>query len=152
MGFGFGAEGIEDDAGLNAGEFLAGVKLENLIHVLGEIEDDSDVAGLAGQACASAAGENRGTEFSTGGDGGDDVVGIARDHQANGNLTVVGGVGGKEGAAAAVEADFAVDGSLQFDFEFAGLREGVNGFGVGARRKWTSCIQIRISNTRTQYP
>ena len=43
----------------------------------------------------------------------DDVVGVARDDEADRNLAVVGGVGGVERAAAGVEADLAADRALQ---------------------------------------
>jgi hypothetical protein len=43
------------------------------------------------------------------GDGGDDVGFVARDDEADGDVAVVGGVGGVEGARAGVEADFAAE-------------------------------------------
>jgi hypothetical protein len=46
--FGGGAESVEDDSGLYAGDAAGGIDFENARHVLGEIENDGDVAALAG--------------------------------------------------------------------------------------------------------
>ncbi len=46
--FGGDAEMVEHDSGLNPGDTVGGVDFENPRHVLGKIEDDSDVAALAG--------------------------------------------------------------------------------------------------------
>ena len=69
-----------------------------LRHVLGEVENDGDVAALAGERGAAAAAEQRRAEFAADGDGGEDVVGIVGKNDADGNLAVVGAVGGVEGA------------------------------------------------------
>ena len=55
---------IQDHAGLDAGNALLDIHLENAIHVLREVEHDCDVAALTGQARAGAAGEYRRLERS----------------------------------------------------------------------------------------
>ena len=57
MFFGGVAEVVENDAGLHAGDAAGGIDLENPRHVLGEVEDDGDVAALAGERGAAAAAE-----------------------------------------------------------------------------------------------
>ena len=42
-------------------------------------------------------------------DGSDYVVGVSGKDDANGNLAIVGSVGGVEGASAVIETDFAAD-------------------------------------------
>ena len=83
-----------------------------------------------GQAGARAARQDGRAEFAAGRDGGDHVVGIARDDQADGNLPVVRAVGGIKRAAAAIEAHFAANIFPQLDFQCSRLREYINGFTV----------------------
>jgi hypothetical protein len=64
MLFGGVAESVEDDSGLHAGDAAGGIDLENARHVLGKIEDDGDVAALAGERSAAAAAEERRAEFA----------------------------------------------------------------------------------------
>src|SRR4029077_1880651 len=103
------AEMVEDHAGLNAGKLAGGIDFEDLREVLGEIHHHGGVAALAGERRASTAGKNGSTVFAAGGERRDDIVVAARDHDADGDLAIAGAVGGVEGAAAAVEADFAGD-------------------------------------------
>ena len=63
------------------------------------------------------------------GDGGADVFFVAGDDYSDGNLAIVGAVGGVEGAGAFVEADFAAqvaaEGGLKGDgVELRGRRRG----------------------------
>ncbi len=59
-----------------------------------------------------------------------DIVGIARDDEADRNLPVVRAVGGVERAAAAVEAHLAAHRPLQLAFEAGGLCERIDRFRV----------------------
>ena len=104
--FGGGAESVKHHSGLYTGDAAGGIDFENPRHVFGEIEDDGDVAALAGERCATAAAEQRCAEFAAERHGGENVVGVAGKHDADGNLTVVGAVGGVEGTGAAIKADF----------------------------------------------
>ena len=49
------AKAIEDHSGLNSCDTADGIKLKDFCHVLGEIDDDCDVAALACQGRAAAA-------------------------------------------------------------------------------------------------
>src|ERR1700689_2740234 len=86
------SKSVQHDAGLNARIHLVGVQFENLVHVLGEIQYDGDVATLSCQASARAASQNWGAEFSTHGNGGNYILIVAGDYKANRDMAVVGGV------------------------------------------------------------
>src|ERR1700693_3287616 len=64
MGLGPVAQGVQNNARLNACESLLGIELENLVHVLGEIQDDGDVAALSRQAGPRSPRQDRSVEFS----------------------------------------------------------------------------------------
>ena len=53
------AKRVEHDARLHPRESIAGIELEDPVHVLREVEHDRDVAALAGEARAGAAREHR---------------------------------------------------------------------------------------------
>ena len=103
------AEVVEHDPGLDARELPGRVHLQDLVHVLREIEDDGDVAALAGEARAGAAGEDRRAELARQLDRRVDVVDGPREDHADRHLAVVRGVGGVERARAVVEADLAAN-------------------------------------------
>jgi len=105
---------VEHAAGLNPRVFLLGVELDDPVQVLGEIDDDGDVAGLSGEAGAAAARQQRCTVPAGEGDGLDDFVDGAGDYNADGDLAVVGAVDSVEGARARVKANFAGDGGAEF--------------------------------------
>ncbi len=86
---GFVAEGVEDEARLDAGEARGGIKVEDRVHVAGEIDDDGDVAALAGEAGAAATREDGRAELAACGDGGNDVGGVEGQDKADGDLAVV---------------------------------------------------------------
>jgi hypothetical protein len=85
-----------------------------LIHVAGKIEDDRDVAALSCEGCATSAAQERGVEFATERDGGNHVVVVAGKDYADGDLAIVGTVGGVEGAAGGVETDVTFDLCAEF--------------------------------------
>jgi hypothetical protein len=76
-----------------------------LRHVLREIKYDCHVAALAGEGGASATTEHGHAPFPASGEGGDYVVIAAGENDPDGDLAVVGSVGGVQGAAAGIEAD-----------------------------------------------
>ena len=118
MLFGGLAQAIEDDAGIDGGELAFGVERAEPVHVLRVIENDGDIGALAGQAGASAAGQHGGAEGAAGRERSLHVGGVARQHNADGELAIVGGIGGVERARAHVEADFAADHGLEAGFQF----------------------------------
>src|SRR5262249_22571435 len=72
------AQVIEDHSGLNACEPALRIDLENLIEILGEIENYGSIATLASKRCAATAGQNRRSELATGGYCRDDILSRAR--------------------------------------------------------------------------
>src|SRR5580658_6464329 len=110
---GSGAETVEHDSGLHAGNAPGGIDFEDPRHVFGKIEDDGDVAALSGERRASAATEQRGAELAAECDRGLNIVPVAREHYADRNLAVVGAVGGIESTSAAVETNFTMNCSTQ---------------------------------------
>jgi hypothetical protein len=76
------------------------------MEILGHIHDHGRIATLAGQTGAAAPGQHGGTPFPANSHGCHDVLYRARDHHADGHLTVVGTVSGVECPAALVKADF----------------------------------------------
>jgi hypothetical protein len=106
---GGGAKMIEDNARLNASDPALGVELKDVGHVLREIEHDGNIAALSSQRSPTAPAEHRNSMLATGGDGGNYVIVVAWDDDADRHLAVVGAVIGVECAAAIIEANFAVD-------------------------------------------
>src|SRR6266566_1824347 len=47
---------VQDDAGLNSGESPVRIDLEDLVHLLGEVQDHRDIAALPGQTRAGPRG------------------------------------------------------------------------------------------------
>src|SRR3984885_11471507 len=103
------AERVEHHTGLHAGEALLRINLEDPIHVLGEVEHHGYVAALARQAGACSAGQYRRSVLAASCHGSHYIVGIAGDHQTDGNLAVVRSVGRVHGATSAIETDLSLD-------------------------------------------
>jgi hypothetical protein len=117
-------EVIENDSGLDAGDAFCRVDLEDLSHVLGEVEDDRNIAALSGERGSATTAEQRSAELTADRNGGFDVVGIAWENYTDGNLAVVGTVGGVKGAAAVVETDIAADAFSECFMQPQGIRQG----------------------------
>jgi hypothetical protein len=126
MAFGPVAQNVEHDAGLYDGIALARVKLQDLVHVLAEIEHHGNVAALPGQARPRSSRQNGSPELSRGCEGGDNVVGVSGYNQANGNLPVIRRVGRVEGSAPSIEADLSANVFAQLTFESASFGKRVN--------------------------
>ena len=89
MGFCLVAQVVEHDARLDTGNSLLWIELDDLIHVLAEIEQDGDVTALSRQAGARASRQDGRAKFSAGSNGADDVGGVSRNDQPNRDLTIV---------------------------------------------------------------
>ena len=84
------------------------VDLVDRVHVARGVEHDAAAAhGLAGEAGAAAAGDDRNAEARGGADGGGDVVGVARERDQQRGRRVQAGVAGVEVARVVVGADVA---------------------------------------------
>ena len=124
MGGGVGAVGevvglrgvpelIADDAGLDSGSLAIGIELDDVVEVLGVVEDDGDVGRLAARGGPAAAGEHGSPVLAAGGDARDHVVGVARDHDPDRYRPVHREVVGIHGPRTGVEADLAANRSAQ---------------------------------------
>ena len=107
--------------GSTRANFSCGVQLPDAVHVLREIEDHGDVAALSRQRRAAAAREDRRAVFARQSDGGDDVVGVARNHDADRHLAIVRGVGRVQRARAVVETNLAADFATKLGGEDGGI-------------------------------
>ncbi len=115
------AQVIEDDARLHPREAQCGIHLRDVVHVLREVEYDGDVAALSRKGCPSTAGKDWGAVLARQGHGGDDVVRAAREHDADGNLPVVGSVGRVESARPVVEPNLTLDDAPQLGGQRLGI-------------------------------
>jgi hypothetical protein len=68
---------------------------------------------LSGKRRSAAPAQDGSVVFAAEGDGGDDIVNVARNYYTYGNLAVAGTVGGIKSAAAVIEADFPADMATQ---------------------------------------
>ena len=83
------------------------------MHVAGIVEDYGNVCALAGQAGSSAAGQDGGARSTAGCKRGFDVSSIAGQDDTDGELAVIGSVGGVQGSGAEVELDLAAKRGLE---------------------------------------
>jgi hypothetical protein len=113
MFFGGIAEVVENYSGLDAGYAALGIDFKDIAHVLREIENNGDVTALACERGASAAAEEWSAEFTAGGDCGEDIVGVAGKNYSDGDLSIIGAVGGVERARGVIEADLSAKAGTQ---------------------------------------
>ena len=106
-----GLQRVEHGARLDASEPAFFIELDHPIHVLRHIDDDGHIAALAGEAGSTAAREHRGAVLAAQTQRFHHLVGIARQHHADGHLAIVGCVGRVQRAAALVEPDLAAQAS-----------------------------------------
>jgi hypothetical protein len=117
------AEMVENDSGLHARDAARGIDLEDLRHVLREIEDDGDIAALSGERSSSTAAEERRSEITAESNRCNHVAGIARKDDTDGDLTVVRSVGGIKSAALIVEANVTAEMLAQGFSQSQGISE-----------------------------
>ncbi len=103
------AQPVEHHPGLDAGKTALRIELEDPVQVLGEVDHDAVVDGLAREAGAAAAGKDRRLVLAADLDGGNHIVDCLREHDANWNLPVDRGVVGVQRPAGRREANLAVD-------------------------------------------
>ena len=115
--FGDGAQIIKHNARLHTREAGLGVEFEDLVHVAREVDDDGDIASLAGKPGAATAAEDRRVDLTSRRDCRLDIALVARKDYPDGDLAVVRRVGGVHRASARVEGDLATDGAAQLQLE-----------------------------------
>ncbi|HLX59200.1 MAG TPA: hypothetical protein VKR83_19455 [Ktedonobacteraceae bacterium] len=107
------AQHIQDNAGLDAGDLLPRINLEDGAHVPGHVDDDGAIAALPGQAGSTAARQQRNSIAPAERDSLDDILYAAGKHDADGHLTVVGAIGRVERPAPLIKAHLAADAGAQ---------------------------------------
>jgi hypothetical protein len=123
-------EGVQDHAGLDARGPADGVDGQDGVEVLAAVEDDAGADGLARQAGTPAARGDRHAHLAGDLDRGDEVVGRARDDDAERLDLVDAGVGAVEAARQGVEADLAGQVLAQVAGQGFALQVGECGHGV----------------------
>jgi len=101
------AQGIEDDAGLDAGKPPHRIHVEDTVVILRHVDDDGLVAALAGEAGAAAARQHRRAMPPAHLNGCDYIVRVTRDDHADRDLPIIGAVRRIQRAAAGIETHFA---------------------------------------------
>src|ERR1700730_6419552 len=104
------------EAGLALHEPRIGIDRNDAIHVLGEIEHQRRVAGLAGETGADSARQNRHRVFPRNRDGSEHLALMARDDDADWRLPIVRSAGRLPRARAGEEAYFAFELATEFNF------------------------------------
>jgi hypothetical protein len=119
------ADAVEDDAGLDVDGASDGINGTHFVHVLREVEDDGGVGALTCERGTGSASEDGSVEAAADFYCGDDVFFIEGKDETDGDVAIVGGVGGVESAGTGVEADFAADFFAESGFELGGGGEGI---------------------------
>src|SRR5262249_51949250 len=105
---------IEHDTGLHPGIFFLRIDLQNLIQVLGKINDHRNVAGLSTEACAATARQQRRSVFVRQRNGLNDIFYSFGDHYSDWHLAIVGAIHGVESSSAIVKTDISSNRGPQF--------------------------------------
>ena len=130
------AEVVENHSGLDPGNAPLRVNFQNLVHVLGKVENDGDVAALTGERRATATAQNGSAILARQADRGYHVIDVARKDYSDGDLAVVGAVGGVQRTAAGIEADFATDVIAQGAFQPSHVHQGGPGSTADFYKIW----------------
>ena len=107
------AQVIEDHARLNPSHPLLRVKLQDVRHVLREVDDDGNIAALARQRGSAASAKDGRSKFPGQGHRRQHIFHIAGKHNSKRDLAIIRTVGGVQGAAAVIKAHFATNVSAQ---------------------------------------
>jgi hypothetical protein len=106
----------------DAGALFRRVDLDDGVQVLGEIDNDRDVAAFAGETRSTSAAQHGSSVLATHMQRCNDVVDRLGNDDADGNLPVVGGIGGVERPAPTIEAHFPLDRAREFGRQRAVVR------------------------------
>lgn len=124
VGRGCGPQVVEDHTRLDDGGAGGGVQVEDRAQMAGEVEDESGAGGLSGDGRAAAARHHRHPVLPADGQGGGDVVGVARGEHAERDPAVVGGVHRRQRACGGPEVARAAHGGAERGDEHRGCCRG----------------------------
>ena len=111
------AQMVENYTGLHPSDAARWIDLQNLRHILGEIQHDSNIAALPGKRSSAAAAEDGRAEFPRQRNSRDHIISVAGQHDSDRHLTIIRPVSGVERAAARIKAHFAAKMPAQSRFE-----------------------------------
>ena len=114
-------EVVQHDARLHPSPAFLGVDLQQLVHVLTEVQHQAGVDALTCQARATAPGQDGDPVLGGHLNGGLHVVGIAGNHDTDGFHLVDAGIGAVEDSREVVETYVTRDALLQLLLEFSGV-------------------------------
>src|SRR5947209_16372332 len=97
------AQMVENYTGLHPSDAARWIDLQNLRHILGEIQHDSNIAALPGKRSSAAAAEDGRAEFPRQRNSRDHIISVAGQHDSDRYLTIIRPVSGVQRAAARVE-------------------------------------------------
>jgi len=100
---------VEHHPRLDAGDTGLRVDAQHAVQVFREFDDDGNVAALSREARASTARQDRRAVPAAHLHGCDDVVDVARDHDADWDLAIVRAIGRVHGASARIEPHLPTD-------------------------------------------
>jgi hypothetical protein len=123
--FGSFAEAVEHNSWLNDCKAGGGVEGGEAVKVTGEVKDDGDIGGLAGDAGTCSTRKDGCADCAASGNSGFDVGDVAGQYDTDGELAIVGGVGCVQGARREIEADFATESGSKASLEVAMGGEGL---------------------------
>ncbi len=131
VGCGGGPQVVQDHSGLDDGGAGGGVQVEDRAQMAGQIEDEAGAGGLSGDGRAAAARHHRHPVLPAHGQGGGDVLGVARGEHAERDTAVVGGVHGRQRPCGGAEVARAAYGGAERGDEIRGSGRGSRGGGGG---------------------
>src|SRR5947209_6072892 len=108
------AQGIKDNARLHACKPFLRVDLNDLVHVLGHVDDYCNVATLSCEAGSCATQEQRRIVTAARGHRLDDILYTPWDDDANWHLAIIGAIRCIERTAPSIEAHFTLKLATQF--------------------------------------
>ena len=109
---------VEYHPGLYARNAALWINFDNLRHVLRKVEHNGNIAALPSERRAAASAENGHAMFAAGRDGGNYIIIVPWENNANWNLAIVRAIGGVKRTAAAVEPDLAGDMASEMRLKF----------------------------------
>src|SRR5215813_6292810 len=149
---------VADRTGLNPGTFLFGTEVDNMVQVFRPVDHNCDVAALAGETGSASSRKQRGAELATCSECLNHVLLGLGNHHTDGNLTIVGAIGGIDSSASRIEANLAGDHFPQGTFQRSSIHllrtipPGLRQFLWGNKRNTTrrhhsslSCKTLSIS-------
>ncbi len=118
-------QNVAHDAGLDFRRPRIHIERQHPVQILRGIQNDGDIAGLAGEAGAATAHQNRRLIATGDGNRLHDVVERSRNHDPDRHLPVVRGIRRIQRAAAGIEAHLASDHAAQLGCQGLGREHGI---------------------------